>query len=139
MDQTTLNATWQIIIGMSPFIAVITAWGLNEWNKRREERRKNKERIYNALLESSNGFYVSVSDENLKNKFLQELRVAWLYCPDHVIGKCNDFLKKVQVGERHCDTVKEQAMFDFIIAMRKDLHGIKTKLTKEDYRFWHST
>ena len=136
MDATTLSATWQIIIGMTPFVAVILTWGLNEWNKRREERRKNKEERYTTFLATSNGFYTSTENTSLlKNEFIKELRLAWLYCPDDVIKKGNAFIQTVQTGRPHSDFEKERAFFEFVIVLRKEIYG-KTELTQDDHHLW---
>ena len=141
MDTETLSAEWQIVIGMAPFLAAITAWYLNEAFKRRHEMRKNKEERYFAFLESAGALYSPYEHKELKDKFFRELRLAWLYCPDEIIKKCNTFLafgKKGSNASPEENEKFEESMFDFILALRKDIYSSKTKLTIDDYEFWHT-
>ena len=121
-----------------PLVVGIVLWGLNERSKLKWEERTRKEKRYQGFLESIHGFYVTSQDEKQKEKFLQELKLAWLYCPDDVIKAGNTFLGTVATGAQSSDEVKERALAEFEIALRRDLHG-KTELTVEDHRIWRST
>ena len=121
-----------------PLTSAIFVWWLNERSKLKWEKHIRKEKRYRGFLESIHGFYVTSQDEEEKEKFLQELRLAWLYCPDDVIKAGNDFLGTVATGGQSSDEVKERALAEFDIALRRDLYG-KTKLTFEDHRIWRST
>ena len=68
-----------------PLTSAIFVWWLNERSKLKWEKHIRKEKRYRGFLESIHGFYVTSQDEEEKEKFLQELRLAWLYCPDDVI------------------------------------------------------
>ena len=81
-----------------PLTSVIFAWWLNERSKLKWEKHIRKEDSYRGFLESIHGFYVTSQDEKQKEKFLQELRLAWLYCPDDVIKAGNAFLGTVVTG-----------------------------------------
>lgn len=120
-----------------PLAAAIAVWSLNEWAKLRWEQLKRKQDRYQGFLESVNGFYVSSQDASQKEKFIQELRLAWLYCPDEVIKTGNAFLDAVTTGAKASDEDKEQALADFKLALRRDLYG-KTKLTLRDLRILRS-
>lgn len=121
-----------------PLAVAITVWSLNEWAKLRWEKHKRKQDRYQGFLESVSGFYVSSQDAEQKEKFIQELRLAWLYCPDEVIKVGNAFLDAVTTGAGASDEDKEQALADFELALRRDLYG-KTKLTIRDLRILRST
>ena len=126
----------KIIIALA---SVVVAWLLNEHAKLRWEKRLRKEERYKAFHESIRGFYVASQDTEQKEQFLQELRLAWLYCPDDVIKAGNAFLRTVATGAHCSDEEKERVLAEFVIALRRDLHGRKTKLTVEDHHVWRST
>lgn len=121
-----------------PLASAIVAWWLNEMGKRRWETYKRKEQRYVSLLKSLRGFYVRSQDATEKERFLEELRLAWLYCPDKVIKAGNAFLATVATGAKCSDQEKESALAGFVIALRKDLNP-STKLTVDDHRNWRST
>ena len=121
-----------------PLAGGIFAWWLNERSRLKWEKHMRKEDTYRALLESVDGFYVtSQQDKEQKGKFLQELRLAWLYCHDDVIKAGNAFLGTVATGAQSSDEEKERTLAEFVIALRRDLDG-KTELTVEDHRNWRS-
>ena len=120
-----------------PLAGGIFAWWLNEHSRLKWEKHIRKEDTYRALLESVGGFYVTSQDEEQKEKFLQELRLAWLYCHDDVIKAGNAFLGTVATGAQFSDEEKERTLAEFVIALRRDLDG-KTELTVEDHRNWRS-
>ena len=91
-----------------PLTGVIFAWWLNERSKLKWEKHIRKEDRYRGFLESIHGFYVTSQDKEQKEKFLQELRFAWLYCPDDVIKTGNVFLETVATGAQFSDEVKER-------------------------------
>ena len=72
-----------------PLLGAVVAWFANEWRKRIADQYQRKEANYKELLRSLRGFYVGASNANeLKTEFLNQLNVAWLYCPDaHLTGR----------------------------------------------------
>ena len=121
-----------------PLVVAIVAWYLNQHGKLEWEKRLQKEDRYRAFLESISGFYIESQDKGKKEKFIQEMRLALLYCPDDVIRAGNAFLDTVATGKESSDGKKERALAEFALVLRRDLHG-KTKLTIEDWRNWGST
>ena len=121
-----------------PLAVAIVVWSLNEYAKLKWEKHKRKEDRYKGFLESVGGFYVSSQDSRQKERFIQELRLAWLYCPDEVIKTADAFLDAVTTGAGTTDADKEQTLADFELALRRDLYG-KTKLTIRDLRSYRST
>ncbi len=121
-----------------PLAVAIVVWSLNEYAKLKWEKHKQKEDRYKGFLESVSGFYVCAQDTRQKERFIQELRLAWLYCPDEVIKTGNTFLDAVTTGAETSDADKEQALANFELALRRDLYG-KTKLTIRDFRSFRST
>ena len=101
------------------------AWYWNEREKRLSEEYQRKEAKYVALIESLKGFYAETSDTEkklkLKDKFLAELDKCWLYCPDEVIKKGYGFLQTVHDGTNLSENVKERAVGELVLSIRKDL------------------
>ena len=104
-----------------PLTGAAFAWYWNEREKRLSEEYQRKEAKYVALIESLEGFYEKTSDAGLKNKFLEELNKCWLYCPDEVIKKGYAFLETVHTGANSSDNIKEQALGQLVLSIRKDL------------------
>ena len=140
---------WFDVLKVSvPVLVVVVGWLLNEHSKRQWERYKRKEDRYIALLESLKGFYVSADPataKSNKNRFIHQLDLAWLYCPDSIIHAGYNFLEHVRVGIGKSDEEKELAVAEVIAQMRKDLFGRKfwfwgkTNLEASDYRHLTST
>lgn len=131
-----------------PVLVAVVGWLLNEQSKRQWERYKRKEDRYVALLESLKGFYVgadSATAKNNKNRFIHQLDLAWLYCPDSIIHAGYSFLEHVRVGSGRSVEERDLAAAEIIAQMRKDLLGRKfgfwkkTKLEASDYQHLTST
>ena len=125
---------WYDVFKVSiPVLLAALVWLLNEYSKRRWEQYKRKEHRYVALLDGLEGFYVGADPETAKAKkakFIHQLSIAWLYCPDTVITKANEFLEYVKVGVQKSDEEKEMAAGELVICMRKDLLKGKPWLAK---------
>jgi hypothetical protein len=110
-----------------PLIGGIIAWFANESRKRVWEEYKRKEEKYLSLIRAIKGFYISSLEPEeakiLKQHFINQLETCWLYCPDNVIKKGYEFLATVHTDAKNNETEKEQALGDFILAIRKDLFG----------------
>lgn len=122
-----------------PLLGAVVAWFANEWRKRIADQYQRKETNYKELLRSLRGFYVGASnDEELKREFLNQLNIAWLYCPDDVIKKGYAFLDTVHAMKVSTDPDRELAMGAFVAAIRLDLLSRKlvqkTKLSPSDFR-----
>lgn len=132
-----------------PIVVAILVWFLNEHGKRQAEERKDKEERYQKMLRSLYGFYESLSSKEestkAKEEFLSEFKLSWMYCPDAVIQRGNEFLDTVRTGVRKSDQEKEDAFGAFVLEIRKDSRGKdwlgreRTKLQASDYRHWAST
>ena len=136
--------TCQILDGLVPIFAVlvpilaaIVAWCLNERSKLKWERYKRKEERYLGFLQSIRGFYEGSEDEQLKEKFINDLRLAWLYCPDKIVRMGNAFLATVDSGSESTDQDKQSKLEEFELELRRDLLG-NTTLTVEDRKNWRS-
>ena len=131
-----------------PVFLAFLGWLLNEHSKREWERYKRKEERYVALLESLKGFYTNTGPTiagDDKERFLQQLSVGWLYCPDSIIRQIYIFLNHVSTGVRKSDEEKEKAVGEIVSLMRKDLLGKRfllrgrTRLKASDYRHLKAT
>lgn len=130
-----------------PLLGAVIAWFANEWRKRRWEEYQRKEDRYQELIKALRGFHVStVSAEEskaLKNNFIDQLNLCWMYCPDEVIYKAYGFIDSVHTDQKSSDEEKQRALGELILAIRKDLIGnkvlSKTALTPGDFRVLTST
>lgn len=123
----------------APLLGAVLAWFANEWRKRVADQYQRKEESYKQLLRSLRGFYVGAPNAGeLKAEFLNQLNIAWLYCPDHVIKKGYAFLDTVHTEKVCSDEEKEKALGGFVAAIRQDLLSRQlvrgTKLTADDFR-----
>jgi hypothetical protein len=86
---------------------------------------------------------VTTQDPNLKEEFIYQVNLCWLYTPDKVIQKAYAFLDKVSVGANSTDEEKESAVGALVAAIRKDLLSRKvvgkTTLQASDYKHLKST
>jgi hypothetical protein len=100
--------------------------------------REQKEERYKGMLMSIKGFYESSQNQKLKEKFIEEMTMAYLYASDQVIQTANKFLDTVKMkAEPSSDEDKRKALAILIIAMRKDLK--KTKLLESEFQTWIPT
>ena len=136
-----------IVVVLTGTIAA-SGWLFNEHVARQEKERLRKEERYKSLLASIKGFYQGAENSlaaYLKNEFIKQLELCWLYCPDTVIKKGYAFLEAVQTGDQYTNTEKERALGEFVAAIRKDLRGKrfwwgdKTRLNWADFRILTST
>jgi hypothetical protein len=141
MDQSMFNLLISVI--GAGFITGIVTWYLNEKSKRIYQEYKRKEIKYSELIRCLRGFYEDSTDKELKNAFLNQYRLCWMYCSDDVIQKTNKFLKMVQTGQEHSDEEKEKAVGELILAIRIDLISRKplkkTTLKPEDFKHLTAT
>ena len=113
---------WKIAIPVTvPLLAAVFAWYMAETGKLQWEQYKRKEESYKQLLVSSPGFYVSTFDAKLRDTFLKQLNICWLYAPDEVIQKAYEFLDTVSIGVKKSSEEKKLAYGAFVVAIRKDL------------------
>lgn len=111
---------WSVVVGAA-------AWLANEWRRRSIDDFKRKEERYIQLLNALNGFYVGADDRlrekaaELKQNFIDQVKLCWLYCPDDVIRKANAFLTSVE----NSSSGKELLAGELFLAIRKDLFSIK--------------
>ena len=126
-----------------PLVTATVLWYVNERSKRLSEQYVRKEENYKQLIKSLRGFYVASYDPGLRNSFIEQLNLCWLYCPDDVIKKAYAFLATVHTAQQVSDEQKELALGELVAAIRKDLLSrdiIKeTTLSGKDFQHLVST
>jgi len=131
-----------------PFALAVVLWFLQDRSKFNWEQHKRKEERYVKMFNSLSGFYANADPDKArakKVKFVDQLRLAWLYCPDEVIRKSNAFLDTIKAGNPKPKEKQEEALGEFVLEARKDLMGKgwlwrkKTKLAPDEFKTWTST
>lgn len=112
------SAFWAILV---PALTAVAAWSANEYQRRVDDAQRNKVAQYTALVRSLQGFYAELQDRDLKRKFVDELQLCWLYCPDEVIRKGYAFTDTVMVGAQPSSEEMRKAAGEFVAAIREDL------------------
>jgi len=135
--------TTSIIVAAIAFVGGVVTWRLNERSKRLLDERKWKEERYAELIRALKGFYLYSSDTKLRETFLTQLNLCWMYCPDEVIRAAYDFLSTVSTEGTHTDEEKEGAAGRLMVAIREDLVSRKrlkkTELRPNDFRHLKAT
>lgn len=131
---------WKIT---APAILAISVWYLNETSKRKLEEYERKEENYKELLRTLRGFYVTGQDTELKEEFLHQVKLCWLYAPDEVIKKAYEFLSLVKTSATATNEKTELSVGELVAAIRTDLISRKivkkSKLKAEDFEHLVST
>ncbi len=134
-----------ILTACLTILGSVIVWALSERSKRRQEIYKRKEERYAKLIETLKGFYVNSQDKSLKDAFLTQLNLCWMYCPDKVIQKAYEFIQMVHThrDRNYSDYEKEKAVGEFILEIRKDLIQNKglnnTSLKPDDFKHLSAT
>ena len=134
---------YAIIVACISAVVTIFIWAFEQREKRIYEQYKRKEERYSNLIVALKGFYLSSRNQDLVYEFLNQVNLCWLYCPDEIIIKAYNFLSKVQTSEKYADEIKEQAVGELIIAIRKDLIARKplkkTELNAKNFKHLRAT
>ena len=126
---------------LSGLLVLSFTWSLNEYSKRKHEDFIRKEEKYKILIENINGFYEGLQSKEKINKFINQVSLCWLYCPDSVINSAYSFLKTVDAAKKHSDLEKERALGELLVQIREDLMSKRfflwkqTRLKSKD--FWN--
>lgn len=137
-----------ISLALLAIIGSLITWRLTERSKIKYEQYKRKEEKYSALITSFIGFGGQSTSIELQNKFLEQLDLCWLYCPDDVIKKGYAITDAFRADNTHIKTIEEKTKLhndmmnlygEFIVALRTDLIKNKilndTGLKSSDYQF----
>ena len=125
-----------------PALAAIVAWFVNERAKLSWEQYKRKEENYKELLRCLRGFYVATQDKTLKDQFLHQVNLLWLYAPDDVVVAAYDFLDSVKTGSTSSSVEKDSAAGAVVATVRRDLLSrrivSRTSMDKSKFRHFHA-
>jgi hypothetical protein len=70
----------------------------------------------------------------MRQEFLTQINLCWLYCPDEIIRKANQLASGIEQGSNK----KELLAGELMLELRKDLLGHfpfkRTKLTADEFR-----
>lgn len=135
MSQETLIAILSISIpAIVTAAGIVIAW---QTEKLRTMREQLSEKKYNAYAEAVKMFYSKMKDSQLNKpanlnqmmvKMIEVKRDILMYGSDDVFRSFNNWLTKAKDG----DEKQFAAFLDFVLEMRKDMCGGKTKLKKYD-------
>ena len=129
-----INFSWIIstLIVVMPIVIGFYQWKIEQRNKRNYDLYIKKEELYVNLLNNIQGFYNGFIDSYKQEAFINNMQVAWLYCPDEVILACNEFLIAINNKSKNIEVVNK-----LILSMRKDLlnnnYIKKTTLTEVNF------
>lgn len=137
MPSTFLSADFLKIA--APAAGAVVAWFIDRRQHRALEEYQRKEERYRELLKALPGFYTAGPSRQLKQSFLDQVNLCWLYRSDDVIQKAYVFLATVHTDAQKSDQVKMRtALGEFIVAIRRDLFSRhvtkKTDLKAHDFK-----
>lgn len=116
---------WQywvpLLVALVSVAGVLLTWSWTERARLAHEEYARREARYSTLMSTLHGFYEDTSSPELRAKFISELELAWLYCPDDVIRKGYNFLNTVKVGTTSDDSAQKASLCAFVLAIRQDL------------------
>lgn len=112
-----------------------TRWTLDLREKRRVDEYVRKERVYKDIVIGLQALYRSGNPQE-KEKFIEQTRATWIYCPDDVVralNECLDALIVAPVESSPQQKAQQKALGKAVAAMRSDLMP-NTTLTGDDFR-----
>ncbi|MXZ92431.1 MAG: hypothetical protein F4W95_04260 [Chloroflexi bacterium] len=120
----------------------VTAWLVSDCQDRQYQLDQWKTERYHALVESARGFHAGAdpsSSWELREEFITQLDLCWVYCSDAVIRKAYRFVGTVKTGQTSTDEEKKRAFKEFIAEIRKEIVRDKSTLTWEEFRILSAT
>lgn len=98
--EATVGVAGSLMVALISAAAGIIVWSLNERSKRRAAEYRRREWRYRSLIAGINAFYAPGSESSAggnvdgeRERFLREIRLIWLYCPDSVVRAGNRLLQ----------------------------------------------
>lgn len=123
-----------IIVAIISGLVVIYQYYRGQKDKRKFEEFQRKEIMFSGLLTNIRGFYRGVNDLGMKNEFIRQYNLCWMYCSDDVIRKLNTFIEAAE----HNLPNREILLGEAIIAIRYELiirHVVKyTSLKPNEFK-----
>lgn len=134
-SQVSWNNWVPLILFVFAAALSLVTWGLTEWARRSTKRHLRKTERYVELIDLIENLMENENkkpgDPDLKIKFIHQINLCWLHCPDDVIRKTIDLVSKFNKDEIPLEN-KEAALSDLMITLRRDV--LKTKLNDTDYK-----
>lgn len=120
-----------------PLAGGVVGWLVNERRKREAEEYLRKEERYKSLLLSLRGFYEGAENLQLKQEFVNQLALCWLYCSDEMILLAYRFVATMKPERQAIADEKHAALSALIGEIRRDLLSRRavrrTKLTGAEF------
>ncbi|WP_338749830.1 hypothetical protein [Bacillus sp. FJAT-52991] len=105
--------------------------------KNREELLIKKRNVYNDLVDSMSIFIgqrvPKEKQEEYQEKFLKAYDTAWLWASDDVLEELSNYMQLKIEGKTGED--EQQAFAKCVLAMRKDIGFVETKVSIDNYKF----
>jgi hypothetical protein len=137
------DAPWYLfVVGIAlPLVTAAAAffrWVRERGEQRRAEDRRRREANYRDLLLAAKGFGVG-GDAVMRQQFIDQYNLAWLYAPDAVVLGLNEFFEAVEKGRSARGASPDEALAAVVVAARRDLivgDAVEaTELDAAEYRF----
>lgn len=129
---------WKFSLSLLAAIGAVIAWLIDHRQKRAWEEYQRKEERYRELLLALPGFYEGSARPQLKQTFLDQVNLCWLYCSDDVIRKIYAFISTVHADRKTGESQTGNPLGELILAIRRDLLSRpvvkRTQLQPEDFK-----
>jgi hypothetical protein len=131
-----------LLLTLLTILGSVLIWYLNEKSKRELNIQKQKEERYKKMVICIKAFTTGSPDVTLRQEFIDQLNLSWVYCPDEVVKKGTYILETMipnEVGlSKYTNEEKVKAIGDFFVEIRKDVlnknPNTKSNLKIEDYK-----
>lgn len=131
---------YSLLLGL---IGSALAWLYNERQKRIGKLIEDKEARYKELVTLIRTFGSGSENVEKANQFIAELQLCWMYCPDSIIKKGNEFLlsmKETDISKEERQSKIDIAKGELILEIRRDLKLTgKFALMRYIYSIWPLT
>ena len=129
-----------VLAGMITILGSVFTWYLNERSERVSQEYSRRVERYSNLVTSMRGFYAGSTDKTARNEFYTQIRLCWLYCPDEVIRRADNFVYVAMYKEDKEPKEANRAFGELMVAIREDLIARRplahTELKPEDFNFY---
>lgn len=141
-EDNVLMKILPLLVAFVSLIGSVLIWYLNEKKKRKLKIIEQKEERYKIMVTSIKAFTQGNNDVKLRQEFIDQLNLSWVYCPDIIIKK-GTFLLETMIPDanglsRYTNEQKVNAIGELFVEIRKDILTTslrtKTKLKAEDYK-----
>jgi len=130
------------LLAFLSILGSVFIWYLNEKSKRKLNIQKQKEERYKKMVICIKAFTTGSPETTLRQEFIDQLNLSWVYCPDEVVKKGTFILETMIPNEsgtsRYTNEEKVKAIGNFFVEIRKDIlnkkPNTKSNLKVEDYK-----